>query len=466
MSRVSTFVAVCIACLALAGLNCEENVYQVVDTAESPDDPAVIPRVVYTYPPANSTGPYPDIYIGTCGYYCSAEKRIQIRFNKYMDITSVRGAIRLECPDDNLRIDPQYVVPVGGDIFLITPVDSTGSRYSPPSFAIGDTCRLIVDTSARDIHGNRLAAPYSMTFVPEPYFRVRGVYPDPGDTVVNTYTQPRIRFNAAVDRDILSHVHLTPPDSGYWIISDDNLAVDFAGSYRTYGTGYSVTVDAGATDRDGRVIDGPYEFSFSTVSFVVTHSVPANGDSGVSLIDALNFHTTVFPDWSTLPGAFWISPATSGTFTSWSGPPLGAPIEFRPTQGFRGSTRYSVTIDTSLSAPNGQRLEQPYTISFVTRPFGLDSTSPAEGDSGHATSAWVRVYCNAPLEGTTVASSVSISPPSYLVFSVSEPTSMFMFHVAGLFQTKTTYTVTIDTTLTSKAGSRLPGKYTFSFTTQ
>ena len=43
---------------------------------------------------------------------------------------------------------------------------------------------------------------------------------------------------------------------------------------------------------------------------------------------------------------------------------------------------------------------------------------------------------------------------------------MFMLHALGLFQTNTTYTVTIDTTLRSKAGSRMEEPYVFSFTTQ
>ena len=119
-----------------------------------------------------------------------------------------------------------------------------------------------------------------------------------------------------------------------------------------------------------------------------------------------------------------------------------------------------------MLAPNGQRLGQPYTISFVTRPFGVDSTRPAPGDSGHPISGWVRVYGNAPLDVPTVAGSVSISPAVLLTFSATEPTAMFMVHALGLFQTRTTYTVTIDTTLRSKAGSRMEAPHVFTFTTQ
>ena len=121
MSKSFFLGAAILACLALPGVGCEENVYQVIDRTESPDDPALIPRVVYTYPSANSIGPYPDIYVTPCRYYCSPEKRLQLRFNKFMDVATVRRSINLSSPRGDVRIDPNLVIPVGGDVFLITP---------------------------------------------------------------------------------------------------------------------------------------------------------------------------------------------------------------------------------------------------------------------------------------------------------------------------------------------------------
>ncbi len=462
MSALRRFGTVLLLALpALSGPGCGEDVYQVIDRTESPDDPAVIPRVIYTYPPANSVGPYPDIYVTPCGYSCSAEKRLQLRFNKFMDVAAVRRSISLSSARGDVRIDPDLVVPVGGDVFIVTPVDSGGSRHGPPILAIGETYTLGVDTTALDIHGNRLAAPYSMTFVPEPYFRVRGAYPDPGETEVSGYTRPRVHFNSRVDAGILGHLHLSPADPGAWSVSDDGLTVDFSGGNRSYGTTYSVSVDAAAADGEGRTIGAPYEFSFSTISFDVSYSVPENTATGVSLTDPLRIYTTVPLDLASVGPAWKISPAVPGTLSAWA-----PPIQFSPSAGFRGSTSYIVTVDTTLRANNGQPLAQPFSFSFVTRPFSVDSTRPAAGDSGHPTSAWVRVFCNAPLDVTTVPGAVTISPATLLTFSATEPTAMFMLHPLGLFQTKTAYTVTIDTTLRSKAGSPMEEPYVFSFTTQ
>ena len=88
MSRSFFLAAAILASLALPGVGCEENVYQVIDRTESLDDPGVMPAVVYTYPEMNSSGPYPDFYVGYCGYeYCSYYSMIQVRFNKFMDVT-------------------------------------------------------------------------------------------------------------------------------------------------------------------------------------------------------------------------------------------------------------------------------------------------------------------------------------------------------------------------------------------
>ncbi|HLF15281.1 MAG TPA: Ig-like domain-containing protein, partial [Bacteroidota bacterium] len=140
------------------------------------DDPSVMPAVVYTYPPMNSTGPYPDFYVNDCGSgICSYYSMIQVRFNKFMDVTSVRRAVRISSSAGGVTTDTNHVASFGGDVVMVTPVDSNGSRMDV-RYLLGETYRLSIDSTARDINGNSLRVPFLTTFVPEPCFRVRGFW--------------------------------------------------------------------------------------------------------------------------------------------------------------------------------------------------------------------------------------------------------------------------------------------------
>ena len=142
------------------------------------DDPAVQPTVIYTYPPMNSTGPYPDFYVADCGYgLCPYYSLFQIRFNKFMDVSSVRRAISLSSSAGNVRTDTNNVISVGGDVIMVTPVDNLGSPTNV-RYEVGETYTLSVDSTARDINGNLLRGGFTTWFIPEPRFRVLGMEPE------------------------------------------------------------------------------------------------------------------------------------------------------------------------------------------------------------------------------------------------------------------------------------------------
>ena len=123
-------------------------------------DPSIMPKVIYSYPLGSSVGPYPELYQFNCGWeWCTWYSQFQVRFNKFMDLSSVRWAVRLSSPFGDIRADTNFIISVGGDVFILNPVDSLGYRYGF-RFRIGATYTLGVDSTARDINGNLLRPPF------------------------------------------------------------------------------------------------------------------------------------------------------------------------------------------------------------------------------------------------------------------------------------------------------------------
>src|SRR5437867_1853112 len=71
-------------------------------------DPRVLPKVIYTYPPMNSQGPYDNF-----------TNSVVVRFNKIMDIPSLRRSIQVSSPEGNVRTDSAHIYTSGGDIFTV-----------------------------------------------------------------------------------------------------------------------------------------------------------------------------------------------------------------------------------------------------------------------------------------------------------------------------------------------------------
>src|SRR5438309_1578381 len=70
--------------------------------------------------------------------------------------------------------------------------------------------------TAKDVNGNILSPPFSMTFKPEPFFRIVRVNPPPGVSDVAKFSLIWIYFNSAVDTSTFSRIHITPPMRGLW----------------------------------------------------------------------------------------------------------------------------------------------------------------------------------------------------------------------------------------------------------
>ncbi len=460
-----TFHATLIA-LSLLALSCEEKIYQTINGPGSLDDPSVLPAVVFTLPPANSIGPYPDLYIKDCvANYCPSYLQLQVRFNKYMDVSSVRRAIGLETTSGNIAADSGLISVLGGDLFLVSPVDSNGNRITG-NFRIGETFTMTVDSTARDIHGNSLTQPFRMTFVPEPYFRARSTTPADGAGDVPTSATVSVRFNGRIDGSILDAVRLYPDAGGYWSINPDSTMASYGwlssnGSLKN-STAYTITVDSGAADRDGNLLPETFVSTFVTRPFVVTSTTPRNGemdvDQGTAIV--VNFNTRL--DTSTVRASISIDPPVDGIFQLYSGL---ASFYFQPLEPLPKGTTFTVRIDTTLRSANGAYLLEPYEFAFTTTDFRIVYVYPPDGWGDVHPLYPLSVSTNALPDYSTIRGSIHIEPPLGFEVTSWPGDNSFFIYPDHYLAVSTRYTVTIDTSLRSTEGMRLASATTFSFTT-
>lgn len=420
-------------------------------------DPNIRPRVIYTYPPANTEGPYEDF----------SYPAIEVRFNKIMNRPSVRRAVSLSSSLGDVRADTNYVYSFGGDIFQI--VASSNPAGYPYNFhwRVAQPYSLDISSSAKDVNGNQLIPAFSMTFMPEPYFRVRTVYPQNGASDVYTYSSIYLYFNSPVDTSVFSSIQITPAPQGRWRLDpypdSSNVYFSYTGpGWLANNTSYTITVHTTARDKYGHQLSQQFTSSFTTQSFRVNSTYPYNGSTGVYLNNSISAYFNGAVDTGTVRTAFTISPAIPGYFTMYDGSDY---FSFTPTNGFTSSTQYNATISTALRSKGGGNLSTPFSFSFTTASFFVTSTDPYNGQSNVSRSTSISVYLTGSPDTSTLRNAFGISPNVAGSFTSYDQGSYFYFSPNTILAAYQAYTVSVDSTLRSRSGSRLLAPYTFSFTT-
>ncbi len=455
------FAALLLAGLAAIVAGCEGPPGPPGEGPESLSDPSVLPRVIYTYPPAGVGGPYAELYVVNCGgTSCIAVPRFQVRFNKIMNGSSARNAIGVAGPDGNLVVGPAEVFPVGGDIFLINPVDGYGQPYRG-YLPIGAEYRLSVDTTVKDINGNALRSPFTMSFVPEPAFRVVRTHPENGSYSPDLQEILILYFNSRIDTSIMKSVRAIPPVEIDWRLGWEGTSlisnVRLAGS-----TTYTVVIDTPAADAAGHPLPLPYSFSFASRPFSVQYVYPADGQRNVSPEEIIEATFSEQIDSATIEGSFHISPPVDGymylNYRQY--------LSFHPRVPLEPSTTYTIQIDTTLRSATGVPLPRPFRSTFTTAPppqFQVNYTSPADGETGVYSAQSIRISTNQAIDTATVAGAFHIDPPVAGRFTFQAGVYYFYFDPAPGYPTGGLISVTIDTSLTSASGQRSTASYAFSF---
>lgn len=313
---------------------------------ESLSDKSILPKIIFTDPAAGTVGPF-DSY-----------NQIQLRFNKTMDLPSLRHAIQFASTLNDIVADTNGILSANGDLVTVSARTSTGTRFA---WRVGQSYTMTVSESAADVNGNHLSAPFSMTILPEPYFRVRTVSPKNNAVNISSKTRPTLSLNSPSDASVYSNISISPPVAGYWTTSSTNKL-----SYRTLvpldvQTQYTVTIAESAHDVFGNYLPAQVSFRFTTVPFHVSSTTPANGGIGIPTASPAYFYLNASSDTSTVRQAFSVQPPVSGML-SYS----GTRIQFTPAAGWRPSTTYRISISTQLRTASGKNLLQPYVLTFTT----------------------------------------------------------------------------------------------------
>ncbi|HLB00068.1 MAG TPA: Ig-like domain-containing protein [Bacteroidota bacterium] len=462
---MSKFIVAAAIITALVSLSCEGPQGPPGSGLGSLSDPSILPEVIYSYPPASSVGPYPELYQYNCGWeWCIWYSQFQVRFNKFMDVSSVRRAVRLSSPSGDIHADTSYILSVGGDVFILNPVDSLGNRYDF-RFRIGTPYTMSVDSTAKDINGNPLKPPFTATFIPEPYFRVMKVSPNDGAKDISPNTYITLNFNGRVRNAIISNLSIEPEAGGYWWFGYDSTYVSFSPfqSFRT-STQYTIRVDGSAEDVDGNRIAGPFLSRFTTIPFRISTTYPPEGARDVPLTSRVITYFTVPLDTSTIRPAFHLTPPTPGDLAGFYYGTMY--IEFAPQRGLLASTTYTVRIDSTLRWLMGDPFGEAFEYSFTTARFSVAQTFPVDGQTGVPRFNYITVWTNAPLDPASVTPAVQITPPAPLSVSSCDGCSSFQILPYSGLSPNTEYTVTIGASLETQRGQPLGEPYSFSFTTR
>ncbi len=453
MMRKQTWLLVA-ACLF--SITCKETdtIYEPVNSLT---DQAVKPAVIYTFPDANSIGPYSGF-----------SSTITVRFNKLMDLPSLQHAIHFISTVGDLLPDTSSISINQGDVASITPIRS--NLNYPLLWKVGRSYILRIDSTAKDINGNNLSPSFEMPFTPEPYFRVKTFSPVSGAINVSTNSLT-MAFNALVDTSTWSRVIISPPVDGLWHYASisgglyDSSQIIFQSSPGfAIGTTYTISIGSKAVDKNGDPLAGGFVTSFTTIPFAVTGTSPANGSinwSTSSQTISVSFSDSL--DTSKVQTAFRINPPIAGQISESSNLRV---LYFVASNNFLPDTIYTVTIDTSIRSRAQARMPQPYSFSFMTgsaSPFSVTGTNPGNGDTTVLPGNVVTIYFSTTLDSASVRNAISIAPPVTGLISFPQPNALSFSPLR--LSLSTHYTVTIASSIASTSGISLGSPYTFTFAT-
>ncbi len=409
-------------------------------------DPRIQPKVIYTYPPMNSVGPYAELQY----------PQLQIRFNKMMIASSLRRAIHVE-PSSEILVDTSYVFSPTGEFYVFN-LFIRNYPYYAPQWTIGQTYTLTIDSTARDVNGNFVQPKFIMTFMPEPHFRVRSMTPP--NTLYNS-SPLSLEFNSPVDTGIFSAIHLSPPTVGGWILSYDSVHIFFlAPNGFKSSTRYDLAIDTSAHNKNGNHLLEPFVGQFTTEGFRVVQWYPYDGSQNVPTSTSISVYFNTAIDSQSLRHALSITPPTPGNIYVYS-----TQFGFYPITPLLPSTTYTLTIDTSLTAIDGSKLSSPFTLTFTTEAFRVYSNLDGASSINMFLGYGMYICANEYLDTSTVRGSMHIDPPFPSTLFLYPQNNCFLVQQTTNFAPNTRYTVTIDTTLRSVLQNHLTVPYTFSFTT-
>jgi hypothetical protein len=268
--------------------------------------------------------------------------------------------------------------------FSISPAIAGQLEY-PPNFktvyfiAAGDlapstTYKVTIDTSVRSTKGERIAAPYTFSFLtgpgePQPGpFGVGYTEPYGGDTTVSPDGSVQIYFDSAIDTaSFRQGFSITPAVAGLIGFPTPNAAVFSPLKGFPYATTFTVTLATSVRSFNGTPLAAPYTFTFATLPFEVTQTSPADGSTEIATGTQIQVFTSDAVDPTTLQAAVSFNPPVqlNNSFNTYSYGGYDF-FYFYASNALQTYTVYTVTISTALKSQSGAPLAQAYKFTFAT----------------------------------------------------------------------------------------------------
>jgi len=348
--------------------------------------------------------------------------------------------------------------------WVIYSYDSTEAYFSTADTLLYNTTYTITaPASLKDNDGHQLGSNFSSSFTTTP-FEVLSVNPANGSTGVSNNYSLSFAMSGPIDTSTLrSAFTISPGVAGYFSFyySEPSYFYFTPTNGYAFNTKYTVTLSTGLKASNGTPLAAPYAMSFTTQSFEVSSTYPADGSTNWSSDQSITVYLSGPIDTSSVRSAFSISPSVAGFFSI-----NPSSFEFTPTNGFGMGTTYAVSVSTALKAQDGTHLQSPYNFSFSTQPFEVTYTDPSNGETNVSPNYTINIEFNGSVDTSSIRQAFSTSPsvPGYFNSYYGSPYFTFTPNVS--FGMNKAITVTISTAMKSQNGSHLSSPYSFSFSTQ
>ncbi len=318
---------------------------------------------------------------------------VSILFTQPMDRESVEKAFTVDPPVEgifnwgNYTTEPMYGLftdatsgyNLGATITTFSKVTSMTYAFAKKDSYPDKEYKITIGTTAKDTAGTFLRFPLEYSFkTVQSYSTQNGILTDPvhGDIDVSpldySYSGITVTFPRRMDKQSVEmKTHLTPTMNTTFLWPEENVLRIYTGGPFLSDTTITVMIDKSAKGKDGIPIGQDFKFSFRTAGLNITNTYPSNGQLFTSQIDPITFSFNNFVKLSSALSAISISPTVNGSISFGGYSPYEQlnQIKFTPYSSMQANTKYTVTISTVLTDMYGNRMKEPYTFSFVTRPI-------------------------------------------------------------------------------------------------
>ena len=284
-------------------------------------------------------------------------------------------------------------------------------------------------------------------------------------TITVAFNRPVVALGSTAELATLPNPLTISPaleGEGEWLntsIYQFTPSVDLLG-----GASYEITVNAGLTDVSGATLDENYSWTFQTLAPEILSTYPSEG-SQIRLDEAISITFSQPMNQDATQSAFKLlqnGEPISGQF-SWADD--GKQLTFQADNNLPINQSFQLLIDAELATGlGGATLRQGRDFSFKTIPLPfVEQTWPSNGDEDVSPgSQSTSIYFGTPMNTETFADKITISPePSEVTPAVYGDKSL---NLEFIFESNTTYTITVLAGVEDIYGNAIASDYTYSFT--